>query len=111
MDTTDRLRWARDWTRLIGRMLRLYNRCAREVAHPSKSSGTGLQRQWSYCVPCVSARNRALVTTWEEWGGQSQHGGTQETREGRYELEARDLSATVCLAGSSQQERCLPRAR
>ena len=28
----------------------------------------------------LSARNRALVTIWEDWGGQSRRGWTQEAR-------------------------------
>ena len=45
IDATGGLRPARDWTRPIGRMLRLYGRGAREAARPTTSSGTGRQRR------------------------------------------------------------------
>ena len=70
-DWKSRLRQGRDWTRPIGPMLRRYNGGAREAAHPTTSSSTGLRRQQNNCVISLIARNRALVTTWKDWGGQS----------------------------------------
>ena len=55
----------RDWTRPVGRRLRLQVKGARDAGRPTTSSDTGRQRRQAYCVVYLSARHRALVTTWK----------------------------------------------
>ena len=106
----NRLDRTHDWTCPTEQVLRLYGTCAREAAHPTTSSGTGRQRQQDYCVVYLSARNRALVTIWEDWTARVDVEGRRKPG-GTLQLEARYLSAPVCPAGSVQQEHWLPRAR
>ena len=73
---------------------------AREAAHPTNSSTTGLRRLQYYCVVYSSARYRALVTTWKGWGGQNRRERTQKSPEGRYQLGARYSSEPAYLVGS-----------
>ena len=79
--TCNRLGRTRDWKCPTERVLRLYGRVAREAVHPTTSSSTGLRLHQSYCLICLSARNRALVTTWKDYGGQSRCRWTQEIGE------------------------------
>ena len=76
---------------------------AREAAHPTNSSTTGLRRLQDYCVVYSSTRYRALVATWKGWGGQNRREWTQKSREGRYQLRARYSSVPVYLVGNLQQ--------
>ena len=47
------------------------NNGAPEATHPPTSQGTGLRKRRSYCRAYFSARDPALVTILETWGGLS----------------------------------------
>ena len=84
---------------------------AREAAHPTTSSGTGLKRRQDYCVVYLSARNLALVTTWKDWGGHSRRGWTQEARRDAKNLGCAIYARPSTLREVLRREHCLSGTR